>query len=387
MRNLGLDDSQVVFYALENERQLDLRYKETFFPQCRFVNYKVMKQVALRHRFGILVTPLLASVALTVPFLAAVNWGKAFILSFRVGRAAASAGTMWLVPTTPTNTALIRDAISSETLDCEILLINDMVRLLAPRLGPRALLRVAWDLIRIMRKSISSSGCRVEMLLHSRDALNLLLLAKFARLQYGDVFVTDDHYQRWAYVLSHNAVRFYLVQHGVLDHLICFPHRYGRISKAYVRDQDSINTFRNYYQSVVDAKIYTPVVPLVSNPFSSQGVFLASSFPSLQEEIEVARELKQYGFIPIIVKLHPVHKYDKRVDSLLFLADYICQPNESPACKFFVSHSSSMELIYQSHGIPTVSIKRAGGPSLAAKAIRNYLDPNKNIYDNHRPLK
>lgn len=380
MRNSGLDDSQVVFYALENERQLDLRYKETFSPQGRFVNYKVMKQVALRHRFGILVTPLLASVASMVPFLAAVNWVKAFILSFRAGRSTTPAGTVWLVPTTPTNTALIRDAIRSEKLDCEVVLIDDMVRFLAPRLGPKVLLRVARDLVRILRKSISSSGCRVEMLLHARDALNFLLLARFASLQCDDVFVTDDHYQRWAYVLSHSAVRFYLVQHGVLDHSICFPHRYGQIDKAYVRDRDSLNTFRNYYQSVVDAKIYTPVVPLVSNPFASQGVFLASSFPSLQEEIEVARELKQYGSVPIIVKLHPAHKYDKRVDSLLSLADYICQPNESPACKLFVSHSSSMELIYQSHGIPTVSIKRAGGPSLAAKAIRNYLDLNKEYF-------
>jgi hypothetical protein len=372
--NSKLGDSEVVFNALENERQLDLRYKQNFSPPGRFVNYKVMKQVALRYRFGILMTPLLTSLALMVPFMTAVSWVKAFILSFKGGSPPTPAGTVWLVPTTSTNTALIRDAISSEKFGCEVLLANDLISILAPRLGPMALIRLARDLFHITQKSVSVSGRRVEMLLHSRDALNFLLLARFARLRCDDVFVTDDHYQRWAYVLSQSAVRFRLVQHGVLDHSICFPHQYGRVDKAYVRDQDSLKTFRGYYWSVFDAKIYMPAVPMTSNPFSAQGVFLASSYPSLQEEIDVARELKQYGSIPIIVKLHPAHKYDKRVDSLLSLADYICEPNESPLCKLFISHSSSMELIYQNLCIPTVSIKRAGGHTQAIKLIRTYFN-------------
>jgi hypothetical protein len=373
MSNSSLNYSEIIFSALENERQLDCRYREVFKPQGNYLNYKIMKQEALRSKLGIALAPMLYLLAYMMPIIILLTWLKAFVLSFRSRELPQNEGVVWLIPTTPTNVIHLRDAIATDSVEYEIHLIEDLIQFLAPRLGPNSLLHIFPYLLGVIRKSIFGQGHTVELLLHARDALNFLLLANFAEQRCKDIFISDDHYQRWAYVLSHSANRFYLVQHGTLDHSIIFPFHYGKIEKAYIFDDQSLQTFGRYYREICTSEIRKPILKLKRNKLFTNCVFLASSFPSLEQEVEVIKELRRLNISPIIIKFHPVHNYGNRKKMLIEWADYVCEPDENPSCRVFISYSSSMELIYQNCGIPTVSIKQQGSIGRAAEAVRNYL--------------
>ncbi len=371
----------VLFAALENERCLDVRYREVFRPAGRFLNYKVMKQVALKRRFGVLVTPALLLVASLMPLLMLTQWFRALGLSLAQtigGKRDSSSGekkkVVWLVPTSAVNESLIRSAIAGVN-DARVStqLISDFTAQLAPRLGFSAVLCLGVSLFRLLGRLVAAHGRRAELLLHARDAVGLMLLSAHAHQRTGDVFITEDHYQRWSFVLSHSAANFQLVQHGVLDHAIAFPHSYGAVRRAYVRDQASADTFRRYYGSVAEVQLHTHQAPLSNNPYSTTGVFIASSFPTLDEEIDFARALQARRIAPIIVKLHPAHQYDGRKSMLLSTADHVCRPDENPACRLFVSHSSSMESSYRGHGVPTISLQREGSTDRAIQAVVQQL--------------
>lgn len=369
MRKPRRDDAMIVFEALENERCLDLRYKTVFRPAGRFLNYKVMKQVALQRRLGPLLTPALFAAAALVPVLLLGGWLRSLVLSFAGATSEPVGRSLWLVPTTPTNEVLIRGAVAADEVGASIHVLDDCVQQLAARLGPVEVMRVGCRLLRLLGWIVTAQGRRTDLLLHARDALGFMLLAAHARRRRSDVFATDDHYQRWSFVLSHRAAELRLVQHGVLDDSIDFPHCYGHVHKAYVRDKASDATLRRYYTSIAEVCLHTPATRLTPNPYAATGVFIASSFPTLQEEIAFARALRELRVAPIIVKLHPAHRYDGRKAELLSIADHVCRADESPACRVFVSHSSSMELIYQHYGVPTVSLLGEGGTTPALHAV------------------
>ncbi len=373
MNNSRLDYSEIIFSALINERELDCRYKKLFNPEGDFLNYKIMKQESLKKKIGIFLTPMLHMLAYIMPVVILLTWVKAFIFSFRLRKLPQTESVMWLIPTTATNLIHMRDAIAADSAEYKIHLIEDLVKFLAPRLGPNSLLHIFIHLLSVIRKVVFRQRNTIELLLHARDALSFLLLANFAKQRCNDIFISDDHYQRWAYVLSHCANRFRLVQHGNLDHSIIFPFSYGKIDKAYIFDVQSLDTFGKYYQGIFNYEIRRPILKLKRNKFSADGIFLASSFPSLEQELEFIREFRRTNSSPVIIKFHPVHNYGNRKKMLIELADYVCESDENPECRVFISSSSSMELIYQNSGIRTVSIKQEGSIGRAVEAVNNYL--------------
>lgn len=380
MPNAREEVAAIIFRSLENERCLDLRYKVIFGPLGNFLNYKVMKQAALRQRLGKLLTPALVAFAVTIPVILFGEWLRALFLSLSGYSPDIAGNTIWLVPTTPTNQALIRGAVAEDSSNSDMPVLNNFVRQLSARLGPWDIFHAGGALFLVLKKAIWAENRRVEMLLHSRDALALILLALYALRRDDDIFATDCHYQRWAFVLSHSAKNFYLVQHGELDDGIVFPHRFGHIQKAYIRDASTLKTLRCYYTVVSEMSLHYPAVYLETNAYAGTGVFIASSAPSLQEEIDFVLTLRAMRIVPIIVKLHPAHLYDSRRNTLLSTADHICASAEIPACCVFVSHNSSMELIYQRQGVPTVSIAKAGGVMQAVQQTIDILDnPRKSL--------
>jgi hypothetical protein len=269
---------------------------------------------------------------------------------------------------------LIHGAVAQEFCNSDIQVLDYFTRQLAVRLGPRQIIHAAAALVILVKNCIFAKNRRVEMILHSRDALGLILLALYARRREVDIFVTDDHYQRWAFVLSHSAINLFIVQHGELDDGIVFPHGFGVIQRAYISSEVTLKTLRRYYSVVDEGRLFHPVVNLATNAYASTGVFIASSSPTLQEEIDFVIGLRALRRTPIIVKLHPAHYYDKRKKILLAAADHICASTEIPECYIFVSYNSSMEKIYQLQGIPTVSIAKAGSSLKAVQATLRILD-------------
>ena len=352
---------RVVLDALENERALDVRYRSAvaepvppFFP-----NYKVMKLLSLRRQLGAAIRPAVALAPVAVAALAPGQWVLAFGASLAPKKG--DDARLHILATTPRNVALIRGALESDA-DVHDLPADELVLGLvsiAKRVNPSDVARAIGDHIQLMATVLRMQPAeRRDLALHSIDAPAALLLARYLERESAGVFVTDCHYQRWSYIVTAMADDARLVQHGVLDTEVSLPHSGNRVGKAYVRDAASAEHFARYYH-VDRSKPFSWLPSLSANPYSESGVFLASSFPFIDEEIAVLRRLRKAG-VPILVKLHPAHRYDGRKRELLSLANHVCGPTEDPACRAFVSHSSSMEREYAARGIPTVSIAHMG---------------------------
>lgn len=367
-----------IFQAIENEHCLDLHYRATrtgLQDYDSIPNYKVMKQLALRNQLGLLYRPFIIFALVLIPTLAVFQWLLAILVSATLSRRASSA-TLHIIPTTPVNMGLIEAALCADpilkdhTRDLDILRLGRLSR----ELGLSGVLLCIASHVRLLRHILlTNSGNRTDLLLHSRDAFVLLMLVSYAQRHPNHVFATDDHYQRWAFLLSHYCEDFRIVQHGFLDLSIRFPHSFGVVQTVYVRDPIFVPEFATYYQ-IEESRAFSPVRYLAPNPFSESGLFLASSFPSIDEEIDFVRILKARRNVPIIVKFHPAHAYDARKQQLVALASYVCSGDDHPACQMFISNNSFMEFVYKACGVPTFSIAHLGGPSEAVQAILMLLD-------------
>ena len=363
-----------VLAALENERCLDLRYKEQMADNSATAglpNYKVMKQIALRSRLGVLYGPFIGIALIWIPVQSVWQWLLAILVSI-FGPHRTFEAHCHVVPTTPTNIDLIKSAISRSTdISGEYF---DVVQpsALSTRIRPSGVVRCIIAhiqlLVHILRRE---QGKRIDLILHSRDAFALSMLTWYARMQETHSFVSDDHYQRWAYLLSHNSHHFSIVQHGFLDVAIQFKNRFGALRHLHVRDKSFVTCFEQYFE-VHGWSLFSPPRSLDSRA-CGDAIFLASSFPSIDAEIELIRALKKQCNVPILVKFHPSHQYDDRRRVLASLASAVITEEKYPACKVFVSYNSFMEFDYRALQISTVSIARAGGASEAAAAIMTSL--------------
>lgn len=365
-----------VLYALENERRLDLQFRAnstSLRDNEKVPNYKVMKQLALRNRLGVLYRPFILVGLAMIPTAAVVDWVYAMLASLLP--VDPRPATLHIVATTPVNIGLIESALSTEPGFRGQRVDHDLLsrRRLSAEIG---LWNVAFCiashvrlLVHILRFCVEQ---RIDLIFHSRDAMVLLMLACYARSRPDHGFATEDHYQRWAYLLSQHSSNLSVVQHGELDPNIPFVHEFGAIRTLYLRDQRSRADFEKYYK-VRESKLFSPVRKFKKNPFSEFGIFLASSFPYIDAEIELVRMIKARHNIPVILKFHPAHHYDQKKQVLAALADYICADDEHPACRLFVSHNSFMENDYVACGVPTFSMERLGGPAASARAISGHL--------------
>lgn len=367
-----------VLHAIANERALDLNYRERYtdLGQDRTVpNYKVMKQLALRRQFGRAYRPCVKLAPWAIPVLAVLQWA-ADLAGAMVGRSTEWQDTLFIVATSPGNLGLIEAVIAIDGTAgaaapaSHVLTHRDLLR----SAGWVGVARCIGAHVRLLAHIvIAESALRADLLLHARDAMHLLLLVRFARAHATSQFVTDDHYQRWAFLLSHHCRNLAIVQHGFIDPDIRFPHRFGTADTVYLRDSMFGPAFAAYY-SVATFTTFESATRLTSHPLSDTAVFLASSFPSIDTEIRFLTAIKAQRKVAVMVKFHPAHAYDARKNDLSALADHVCGDGDMPACRVFVSHSSFMEFDYKARGIATFSIARAGGAEAAAQAVLAFLD-------------
>lgn len=360
---------QVVLQALENERCLDLRYRQ-LNPELvgadRLPNYKVMKQVALRRRFGALYPLFILLAQWAMPLLSGAQWVAGLLRSLR-GRSPDK--RIHAIATAPANRVIIEAGLKAAGIGPGSDANVHCAASLAAALGWRAVLCAIGDHIALLVRVLAlPRGIRGDTLLHTRDGFSLLLLARFARTFPDHVFATDDHYQRWAFVLSHCSANLVLVQHGYLDRHIKFAHPFGALKVVCIRDESFAGDFLAYYvteQLVVFSSLHA-LVPVGGR---DDALFLASSFPSIDQEIALLRLLSGRLAAPVIVKFHPSHSYDDRKALLAELASHTCSPSDYPQCQVFVSFNSFMEYDYRALGKATVAIARCDDVAAAADAV------------------
>lgn len=362
--------------ALQNERCIDLRYRKLnpkLAGDPALPNYKVMKQTALRRRLGWLYRPAIVAARISMPFYSMLQWCIALIFSFNKSRASTANGHV--IATAPNNVALIQAALRN---DCELSEVNfdtDLleIRTLAASLGTTGVLRSMASQCLLLRDILF--GRRDEcgdLLLHARDAFQLIMLCYYIDAHPHHWFATECHYQRWSFLLSHSAPRWTLVQHGFLDTEIDLINECGSVPILFGRSDLFYGQFRRLYRIGRFAK-FAPIERLQPNKFSERALFLASSAPSISEEITVLRGIKERVDVPVIVKFHPSHSYDERKMELAALADLICSGADYPDCKVFVSNNSFMEYDYQFVGKKTFAISNFSDVGAAIDEITNWL--------------
>lgn len=367
------NDSDLIFDALRNEHYIDRRDIDKFNIKGIIFEYKALKQASFGKRLRLIFSGLALVWALFVP--AFLLFKGLLIFLFNVsGKRLTDERCVWAVPSRSANEGLLKSAIVELGLhEPHFVNARRALSAIAPFLSYRDRFSIFLDVSRLLGSVFSLNSDRIVLLLHARDAVELLILAKFARSRPSDIFVTDCHYQRWSFVLSNASENFVLVQHGFLDLGIELPHVGGIVRTALVRDFESCDIWRRSYRVIESCKIFSCFPKLDFNPYGAKGVFLASSFPSLDVEIQFLKSVREIVTSPIIVKFHPVHSYGRRMNELASLADYVCRPDENPLCGVFVSHSSSMELVYRHWGVPTVSLLSEQSIEAAVDRVVAYL--------------
>ncbi|WP_141111097.1 hypothetical protein [Chromobacterium haemolyticum] len=369
--------ARLVFNSLENERAIDVKQRGVYVKDedAGFIpNYKVMKQVALTKRLGkfyrvfIFISPVL--IVLLWPF----HWflgvlGGAF-------KRDVFSGVKRYIVVTPSRggMSLINSAICFD-IDAQDAAISEQ-ELSCYKLGRtiglvEVFLSIVTHFLFLYFIFTSSRGIRKDMMLHARDSFSLCMLANSKSLRQSTV-LTDDHYQRWSYILSHLISDFRIVQHGFLDIDLVLPNPYGKVSLLYLRDHRFLEDFQKFYQ-VLLWRLFVVEQVFVKTNFPEKSIFLASSFPAIDSEIELLTMLKERCSIPIFVKFHPAHLYDGRKKKLANLADGVFEGEGNPVCGAFVSYNSFMEFDYSSHGVATVSIVRSGSVNRACSDLLNHI--------------
>jgi hypothetical protein len=355
--------STVLFEALRNERRLDIEYRRRSGSSDEFrriPNYKIMKQAGLIRRLGILYQPFLYTSCAVIPVLTVGQFAYALLVA-ALSKWPPPVGDVHIIATAANNVPMIQSAIAAINGHTTATNVPNVLRIhaLAVRCGMRGVIEafVSWTrLLGMIHRSDRHS--RMDLLLHSRDACALALLAHFAAGAPNDRVFTDAHYERQSFVLSHLTRRLAIVQHGYIDGEIPFDHAFGRLERLFVCDASFVEAFERYY-AVAKWNILAYRRTLTTTSIGDQAVFLASSFPSIDMEIELVTKLAAHG-LPIIVKLHPNHTYDARRERLLEFASHVCRPDEFPICGSFVSYASFLEYQYRLAGIATYSIARSG---------------------------
>jgi len=357
-----------LFEALRNERRFDIEYRDGRKDReqlTRIPNYKVLKQTGLLHRLGVLYEPFVYAARVAIPLIALGQFFYALIVA-ALDRGRHTGGDVHIFATADTNVPVIRSAISHLTGRATADDIPNALglRALAGRCGVRGVIAALESWVHLYSLILRSARDeRMDLLLHARDACLLSLLAHHAVASPRDRFFTDAHYGRQAYLLSHLSARLTIVQHGYTDGRIPFEHPFGHLECLYVCDESFVEAFERYFK-IDEWRILSFHRTLTANPYSDRGVFLASSFPSIDEEIELLSRLARTG-VEIIVKLHPNHIYDARQKRLLGLASHVCRSDEYPACRVFVSYASFLEYEYRMAGVATYSIARSSVETVA----------------------
>lgn len=369
MATRGIAD--VVFGALQNERSLDLYFRQHAAASIKnhpAPNYKLMKQVALAARLGVFYWPFISIARLLMPLVSMAEWGAALL--FSLAGAKPRAATIHVIATVPSNLPLVRPLAEASTPPDAVPYDSDVLGLrpLSVAIGPMGVFRCGLQYLALLRLILGTEPkVRSDLLLHNRDAMVLLMLALYCRMNPGHVFLTDDHYQRWSFILSHTSRHLVIVQHGYLYANIEFAAPFGTVETLNVRDPVFVDMFRSYY-TIEKWQTFKYAPPLTTYPLPRPGVFIASSFPAIDQEITVAKLLKERGDVSIIVKFHPAHEYDGRKADLATLADVICASHEFPACEVFISYNSFLDYDYRSHGVPTLSIAEHGAVQTVERA-------------------
>jgi hypothetical protein len=228
--------------------------------------------------------------------------------------------------------------------------------------------------VRVLAKTIAFKGrervFRRDLVLHMFDLISMawfsLFVCKLAAR--GKEFVTDSNHQRWDYMITHLSPRCDVIQHAYIHADLKFDYPFGQIKCLYVFDPMFEQVFLNYY-SISAVDIIKPKLKLDLITSEKRVLFLASSAPFLNIEIDFLNLIRQKFDFYIVVKLHPSHVYDSSVKHLIALADRVVGKTVFPDCDYMASYDSFLGYEYKALGKCVVFLKDKVSEDLFADSI------------------
>ncbi|MDP2420246.1 hypothetical protein [Sediminibacterium sp.] len=195
--------------------------------------------------------------------------------------------------------------------------------------------------------------------LNYKDLFDLYLLSMILYENPDLLVISDDHYQRNAFLISNlHGGKYYVLQHGFIDPKIMFPKKFGKIKKLLIHDLSYLKIFENYFEVEGYAIFNSNSFTLSSRAELINSCFLASSSPHIDFELEFVKQFKSKYDIKIIIKKHPKHVYNNlKYKQLVSIVDEEWTDNETfPNSSLFISYSSFLETYYKSIGSFTFSL-------------------------------
>ncbi|GEM_PF-2413754 len=206
---------------------------------------------------------------------------------------------------------------------------------------------------------------RRDLIFHAVDVLQLTWFTLFVEkaVRAGKALVTDCNLQRWDYIATKLTDRCSIIQHAYIHGDIEFANPFGTVDCLYVFDIEFETVFARYYKFSTSA-IIRPKLDLQQVGEGKKVLFLASSAPYLQFEIEFIRRLKSDLDYFVVVKLHPRHVYESSVNRLVALADKVLDSSCFPDCECMVSYDSFLGYEYKALGKNVIFLKDEGSVEL-----------------------
>ncbi|WP_095155517.1 hypothetical protein [Pseudomonas sp. Irchel 3E13] len=199
---------------------------------------------------------------------------------------------------------------------------------------------------------------RRDLIFHAVDILPLtwfsLFVANMSRAE--KALITDCNLQRWDYIATHLSRRCSIIQHAYIHGDLEFTYSFGAVDCLYVFDQEFEAVFSRYYEFRRSA-IIRPKFNLQSVGEGRPVLFLASSAPYVQFEIDFLQRVKNNLDFFIVVKLHPRHVYEASATQLTGLADKVLDAACFPECAYMVSYDSFLGYEYKALGKKVVFLK------------------------------
>ena len=372
-------DSKLVFQSLVNELALDESISIRLYSERNLGilrRFKPLKSFPLYERFGVLFLVFLVIVSFGSMFLMLLGpfWGLltciiAWMNSIR-RKPLADLYKYVVVSSSHDGSRLI---LENENMNsAEVLFFDPKRRPPISLLKSRDFVLIGlntWELLfRILAQNKFS---RLGLLLQAYDSINALFLLRILHGS-GAQFFTNDHYQRWAFLLSHGERELTMYQHGFIDASINFPFPGGDVKKLVVYDSSFAVTFKKIYR--VNSIELLGKGRTLSDAKSSISVMVASSANSSTMELEFISQLRVVCPETIVVlKLHPNHQYGNDKEKLLSSSDYVLDGSDYPVCSVFVSYDSFLRFDYERNGIPTVSLSDFDVIEDAVRRVSNFL--------------
>ena len=359
MRNAPFSNAdlmEVVERSLDNELCLDryLKSRHKLQNYENLPNFKVIKLANIMKKMGPLWKVTLFCLPAVVIGKLIFQWILAFLFSFST---ITCKSQVFILSTSTANNQRIKKCLGTEYDDDDAFLLGNFQYLARSQRTIEISKLVVENLTSLSRLLVGSQRDIFSRIMHFNNSFEMLLMAKFVSSNPQYAYVTDDHYQRWSFVLSHVASRLKIIQHGYLDSAndIQFNHDFGRTDTIFLwraEDKDKFSCFLqcNEYLSV-------PLdLDLVKSKLGENCIFLASSSPFLDAEIKFLAALRQVCDLKVLVKLHPLHSYGKNVNELLKQADEIWSGDEFPKCRIFVSYNSALGEAYAASGCSVLKL-------------------------------